>query len=133
MRINKQFTLRHLLPNSFRSFLISKLIKIEARLDDDVEIKLATSVSEFEQAFKLLHDCYVGLGIMDPEKCGIRCNLYSAVPFTNVIIAKKGDQVLATLSLIQDSSFGLPSDSAYKKENDQLRAKNLRLVEVSAM
>ncbi len=125
--------LRYLLPKTVRSYLISKHLKFDRKLDHEIEIKIASNVSEFEQAFKLLHDCYVGLGIMDPENCGMRCNLYSAVPFTNVVIAKKGDNVIATLSLIQDSEFGLPCDAQYKKENDNLRAKGKRLVEVSAM
>ncbi len=125
--------LRHLLPKAVRSTLISRLLKFDPELPSDIEIKIATTMEEFEQAFKLLHDCYVGLGIMDPDQSGLRCNVYSAIPYTNVVIAKRNNQVIATLSLIQDSVFGLPCDKEFKFENDQYRAQNMRLVEVSAM
>lgn len=123
---------KRLLPIVLQSILIRQLVKIEGN-HEDYQFKIASSREEFEQAFKLLHDCYVNLGIMDPHPSGLRCNVYSALPHASVVIALHNDIVIGTVTLIQDSSFGIPSDNDFIVENNRLREKHGKLAEASAM
>lgn len=96
-------------------------------------VQIAETREDLEAAYRLLHDCYVGIGLMDPHPSGLRCTFFSAMPFTTAIVAKDGDQVVGTVSLIRDSSAGLPSDQEFRAYNDGYREQGERLVEVSAL
>ncbi len=124
-----------LLPMQIRDHIYRKQVSsqnIEERAQG-IEVKLATTQSELESAYRLLHDTYVGQGLMDSVPSGLRINIYSALPYTSVVVAKIAGQVVGTVSLIKDSPIGLPSDKDYQTENNLYRQKNQRLVEVSAL
>lgn len=99
----------------------------------DYEILVASNKEDLEMAYKLVHDMYVKKGLMDSDPSGMRCNVYSILPYTTVIIGKFKGEVVATVSLIKDSQIGFPSDKDYLEENNQLRQKGYRLVEVSSL
>lgn len=120
------------LPRSARVALIRKSIRFPP-LPPGVAFKVAETRAEHEQAFSLLHDCYVRLGLMAPARNGMRCTLFSALPCSTQLIARMGDAVIATVSLISDSPVGLPSDSDFRRENDLLRLSGRNLAEVSAL
>lgn len=102
-------------------------------LDPDFTVEIARSQHDLEKAFQLLHDAYVGSKLMNPHASGLRCNLYTFLPHTTVIIAKYKREVVGTVSLIRDSIWGLPSDKDYRAENDKLRSAGKKCVEVSAL
>lgn len=106
---------------------------IDSEAEPDLTFGIATTRDELETAYRLLHDCYVGAKLMDPHPSGLRCNIYSALPYTTTIIARKGTEVIGTVSLIKDSPIGFPSDKEYRRENDSYRAQGYRMVEVSAL
>ncbi|HPI41521.1 MAG TPA: PilZ domain-containing protein [Pseudobdellovibrionaceae bacterium] len=134
MSFNLRKFVQKLIPYPLKKFILRRSINLTtAYKNQDIQIKLATTEHEIESAYKLLHDAYVQQGLMDPDASGLRLNLYSVLPYTSVIIAKKGDLVIGTVSLIKDSPIGFPSDKAYKKENEDLRNKGHNLVEVSAL
>ena len=120
------------LPRFIRIKLIRQRIQIPSP-PEAFQVNIATTQEELEKAYSLLHDCYVGIGLMDPEISGLRCNFYSFLPYTTTVVAKIGDAVVGTVSLIKDSPAGLPSDKEFKKENDLLRIQGHRLVEVSSL
>jgi hypothetical protein len=99
----------------------------------DIRVLVAENKIDFETAFGLLHDSYVASGLMDPHASGLRCNSYSFLPHTTIIILKIKERVIGTVSLIRDSAMGLPSDEKYKVENDSLRKNGKVLTEVSAL
>jgi hypothetical protein len=121
------------LPRNYRHWLIRFLVKVPVNISSELRFKLAETKEELEQAFELLHQCYVAAGLMSPDPSGLRCTFFSALPYTSILIAKFGDRVIATVSLIKDSSLSLPSDTEFKEENDLLRKRGLKLVEVSAL
>ncbi|MCM2278256.1 MAG: PilZ domain-containing protein [Oligoflexia bacterium] len=122
-----------LFPASFRQSLIRRALRIRPIDDPEIQFKIATTTEELETAYRLLHDCYAGVGLMDPHFSGLRCTVYSALPYTTTIIAKKGSQVIGTVSLIKDSPLGFPSDKEYRKENDDYRREGRQIAEVSAL
>lgn len=119
------------------NFLKTKLVKARFTNASDLPANFTFSVAknqhDIEQSFRLIHQCYVDRGIARHQHNGLLCNLFSASPYTIILLAKKDEQVIATVSLIQDSQLGLPSDKKFKKENDELRKKGVKLLEISAM
>lgn len=126
-----QKVLLKLIPENLRLHLIRKNVVVPTGLPN-VVIKLANTQDELEQAYRLLHNAYVKQNLMDPHPSGLRFNIWSALPYTSVIIAKCGEKIIGTVSLIIDSQIGLPSDKIYKKEIDSQRNNGKRIVEVSA-
>ncbi len=123
-----------LLPKNTKHKILRKQVNLNAAYEaNGITVKLATTKEELEAAYHLLHEAYVGIRIMDPHPSKIRVNIYSTLPFTSVIIAKKDSKVIGTVSLIKDSPIGLPSDSSYRTENDEHRIVGDKLVEVSAL
>lgn len=101
--------------------------------EPDIHFKVAMERSELETAYALLHDCYVRAGLTDPHPSGLRCTVFTALPYTTTIVTMQGDRVIGTVSLIRDSSLGFPSDCVYRAENDRYREKGRRMLEVSAL
>lgn len=104
----------HKLPNNLRATLERRMFQIHLDgLPKDVIFKLAETKNELEQAFKLLHDSYVRARYMDPKSSGMRITPYHALPTTTTLIAKVGEKVIATVSLIRQTNMGLPVQQIY--------------------
>ena len=122
------------LPQNLKNPLIRSQVNVKNTLEkDNIEILVAEDKNDFETAFKLLHESYSASGLMDRHPSGLRCNAYSFLPHTSIIVLKKDNDVIGTVSLIRDSSMGLPSDEKYKTENNELRMNGRVLTEVSAL
>lgn len=122
------------LPQYIKNPVIRSQVKVKNTLEkDNIEVLVAEDKNDFETAFQLLHESYFDSGLMDKHPSGLRCNSYSFLPHTSIIILKKDDVVIGTVSLIRDSAMGLPSDEKYKYENDSLRGNGRVLTEVSAL
>ena len=98
-----------------------------------VEFEIARSKHDLEEAFEIVHDTYVRIGLMDPLPCGLRASIFNALPDTATFLAKLRDRAISTLTLVPDSPIGLPMDQIYKPEVDLLRADGRRLGEVSML
>jgi hypothetical protein len=90
---------------------------------------LAVTRDDRHQAERLVHDVYVARGLRDPGGARRTTRGRRAVVF----VARVDGGVGATLSLLRDSSRGLPADALYGDELDALRADGRRLAEVSAL
>ncbi len=89
-------------------FLRIKLIRQNIRISTppkDFQVNIASTKEELEKAYSLLHDCYVGTKLMAPDKSGLRCNFFSFLPFTTTVVAKIGEIVIGTVSLIYPANF----------------------------
>jgi hypothetical protein len=65
---------------------------------------------------------------------GVRFTSHHALPDTTTFIARAANQIVATLSLVADNSLlGLPMESIYGPEIEQLRQDGRRLVEVTGL
>ncbi|MEU4394057.1 hypothetical protein [Kribbella sp. NPDC023855] len=101
----------------------------EARLAD-VRVYRAETVGDIKAALTLLHDVYTTVGIIKPNEARLHVTKYNALPTTMIFVAKKGDRVVGTLSMVLDTDLGLPADSTHRAEVDSLRAQGLALAEV---
>lgn len=95
-------------------------------------IERAYTLEDLREAYRLVHEVYLGTGYLHPEPAGMRLRIYETTSETATFVAKKDGRVVGVLSVVGDSDdLGLPSDSAFRGELDALRAKGSRLCEVT--
>jgi len=96
------------LSQSQRDTLIRENLRLEYDLPKDFTIEVVSSVEEMEAAFRILHDAYVDAGYMKPHPTGMRILPQHLLLTTTVVVAKLGQEVIGTVSMIRDSALGLP-------------------------
>ena len=103
-------------------------------IERTIEIKIASERGEREQAFRLVAASYRARGYEVDGTRPFRFTPYHALPGTVTFIAKHGDRVVATLSLVPDTALlGLPMESIYADEIGALRRERRRLTEVISL
>jgi len=100
----------------------------------NIEYKIAISTEELEQAFELVTQQYINVGLHKNNN-QLRLTRYHLLPDTKVFIAIKknndySETVIGTITMITDRSMGLPMDELYKKQLNNLRSSGLHLAEV---
>jgi len=114
-----------------------------------ITYKIAQERSELENAFKLVWDSYVKVGLQADDRLGIRISKYQLLPTTKVLVAvhhpeldKKAPDyeklkgpgvVVGTLTLVMDSPMGLPMEELCGDEVAELRSRGRKLAEVIAL
>jgi hypothetical protein len=99
----------------------------------NIEVKFASTRSEWEEAFHLVADNYRARGY---EEASADCHFtsYHALPDTVVLVAKLGGQVVATMSVVPDNPLlGLPLEDLYRLEVQELRRQGRRLAETGSL
>lgn len=124
-------TLLKVLPQRFRFELIRSSIRLRHDWLDGFEIRLAKTQAELEAAHRLLHDSYVKVGYMNAHPSGMRVLKQHLLPQCSVIIGLWKGEVVATLSLIRENPFGLPSEKVF--DFSACRNGQTRLGEVSSL
>ena len=93
-----------------------------------VAANLAVTRDDVEHAERLVHDTYVARGLRDAMS-----HAAARPGSAAVFVARIDGAVGATLSLLPDSTRGLPVDALYRAELAALRASGRRLAEVGAL
>ena len=119
------------LPRPLRFALYRWMVDCEPHPDERLVLKIADTKEELEACFRLLHDAYVGAGFMKPDPSGMRATIYHALPTTTTLCAKFDGKVVGTLSLIRESTFGFPLQSAF--DLHEIRARGGKIAEGSAL
>lgn len=116
-------------------FRRSALLRAGVRRNIKPEIKVAETLSEWQDAYQLLVNEYRAAGYLDGAAPSQPiCSIHHFLPKTKVFIAKTSNRVTATLSqYFDDPIFGLPMDSIYKEELDHLRADGRRISEIGGL
>ncbi len=100
----------------------------------NIEYKIATHTSEIEQALQLVTQQYVAVGLQQDD-CELRLTKYHLLPDSKIFIAIKkldnGDEeIIGTLTMVPDTSMGLPMDEIYRDKLDRLRITGLQMAEI---
>jgi hypothetical protein len=99
-----------------------------------LEIKIASERAELEGAFRLLTASYRARGYEMPSTKLFRYSPYHVLPDTITVVAKDRNRVVATLSLVPDTSLlGLPMECIYGRELNDLRRDGFRLAEPTSL
>ena len=100
----------------------------------EIRVKIASELEEFEEAFRLLATNYRACGYEGQSTGPLRFTPYHVLPSTVTLVAKHGDRVVATLSVVPDTELcGLPMESVYRAEIDDLRKVGRRLAEATSL
>lgn len=118
-------------PTALRNSYLRNKLNLKYQLPDGVKFKIAATPNEYEQVFRLLHDCYVEVGLMVPTESQMRISKFNAVITSYVLIIKVGEEVVGTVTIIRDSKLGLPSDKILNLNS--LRKANRQIAEISAL
>lgn len=110
---------------------------LECPEESSVTYKIATSRDELEECFRLVWKSYVQVGLQAPDTPPLRYTKYHLMPSTKVFVAfyhpelsdadpdyeklKKPGKVVGTLTLVGDSSFGLPMEEVCKSSVQEIR------------
>lgn len=98
-----------------------------------IDFGLAVTAEDFGDAFRLVHDQYVARGYIRPDPSGRRVGRHHALASTRVFTGRAEGRVVATVSVIPDSTIGLPCDDLYRAELAPFREHGGGLAEVSAL
>lgn len=121
-----------ILPERFRIENMRTNIRLRHNWPSkSLEIKIADTQQELEQAFRLLHDSYVKANYMQPDPTGLRILPQHLLSQTATIVAKWDGQVVGTMSMIRDNPLGLPMEKMFSVADR--RQTGRRLTEVSSL
>ncbi len=96
------------LPRPLRLSALRQMIEVKSDIPPEIIFKIADQVEEFEQ---------------------LPLSKWNCLPSTTTLICKSHGEVLASVSLVADSGFGLPADAHLNL--GRFRQKGLRLLEIS--
>jgi hypothetical protein len=103
-------------------------------IERDVQVQVAWRADEWTQAFMLVADSYRARGYETEGPQRFRFTPYHALPDTAVFVAKDAGEVIGTLTLVADNTLlGLPMESIYGPEINELRRAGRHLVEVTSL
>jgi hypothetical protein len=99
----------------------------------EVEIKVAASRREREQAFRLAYHSYLRAGLCSPNSSELRVTPFQLLSTTDIIVAELRGEVISTISLVRDGVLGLPMESIYPDELKERRRAGVRMAEASCL
>ncbi|GJQ58832.1 MAG: hypothetical protein D8M57_06210 [Candidatus Scalindua sp. AMX11] len=100
---------------------------------DKIDFRVARTKEELEGAAALVHKEYTKKGYIKNSNSKLRLGMHNAHPQTTTFVATAGKDVIATTTVILDSSVGLPMDEIYHQELNQLRAGDKKICEISML
>ncbi len=121
----------------FPSIVSDPWIRWKARLHeidiDRFHIRLARTVEEYQDAFRLAHVGYVFQGIEPLKAIDLRITEQHVLAEAIVLVAYQGPRLVGTISVTKDSDAGLPMDKDYPDELATLRRSGARLSEIGSL
>jgi hypothetical protein len=101
---------------------------------EDLNVRPAASREELEEAYQLVYTSYRQRGYLERDPSELRLSVFNAFPTTVTFVAVlRGEEIVATVSLVPDTSIGLPLDEIYHEEAQRLRDAGRRLAEVTML
>jgi ribosomal protein S18 acetylase RimI-like enzyme len=95
-------------------------------------IRRACTAEELSQAYRLVHEVYIGTGYLTTEPAGLRLRMFETSSETATFIAEKDGVVVGVLSVVPNTwDLGLPADGAFAAELNRARATGRILCELT--
>ncbi|SDR35882.1 hypothetical protein [Pseudovibrio sp. Tun.PSC04-5.I4] len=86
---------------------------LQSKAPEGITFKLVETVDELTQTCKILYDSYTEVGYMKVNETGYRFTPFYVLPSCYTLIAKAGDTVIATTTIIIKSQEELPVESIF--------------------
>lgn len=130
-KTRKFWALLKVLPQGVRAHYLRRQFEVTANLPEDLILKQAETEDEIKQALHLVYESYLSLDYIDPNSAEIRLTKYHLLPTTIILIAKRQNEVIGTMSIIMDSPLKLPSDMSW--DLSALRKGGKQIAEISSL
>lgn len=107
-----------------------------------ISYRLATTPSELEEAFNLVRNAYVRVGLHAKNAHSSRITKYHLLPGAKVFVAVARDsdpsnqtdeRIVGTLTVVPDGALGLPADAVAEEGIETLRRADRRAAEFIAL
>ncbi|MEM9588192.1 MAG: long-chain N-acyl amino acid synthase [Planctomycetota bacterium] len=99
----------------------------------ELGIGLARSQADLSDAFRLIFQSYFQAGLVSQKPSGIRLTPHHLLPTSEVLVARHRGKITSTVSLFGDGKLGLPMQTMYPQQINQLRDQGIRLAEVGSL
>lgn len=99
----------------------------------NIDYRIARSSQELEKAYALVYRQYLKRNYVSVPGHSWRVPQHAAIEKSATFIWMRGEEVLATATVIPDSSLGLPMDAMYCEELGKFRAENKKICEISML
>ena len=96
-------------------------------------VQVAQTLQQVESAWRLVHDTYATLGLINPNEHQIHTVPEAVHPMSAVLTHEVNQQTRATMTIMPDGRAGLPLDCIYPAEIAKLRSTGRRLVEIGLL
>ncbi|HEV3166200.1 MAG TPA: hypothetical protein VGZ22_19400 [Isosphaeraceae bacterium] len=111
----------------------ARSIKVQG-LGRTLDVGIASERSDLESAYQMLAANYQARGYEAPSTKLLRYTPYHVLPDTITVVAKDRGRVVATLSLVPDTTLlGLPMECTYGEEIDKLRRRGHHMAEATSL
>jgi hypothetical protein len=98
-----------------------------------MELKVATTFSEILQGWRLVYHQYLKSALIDANPFSVFTYPEYISRNMAVILGKEGDKNVCSVSAVRDSKHGLPLDTYFHEELDELRNDNKKLIEIGLL
>lgn len=103
------------------------------RNNSDIQVRIAGTVAEYAQAFRIAYEVYYPKGFAEFSEYGMRATPYQFRHGAVIFLAFTGGRPIATLSIYEGSGSDLPSASGWPVELEGIDARGLRVFELGAL
>jgi hypothetical protein len=97
-----------------------------------LQVRLAETAWEHLRAFHLVYEQYAPFGYDGSRVNRLRIQPWNLTPRSHTLIAERNDQVVGTVTCLEDGTDGFPADKVYPEEIRRLREQGRRLIEMSS-
>jgi len=114
---------------------VGHLFKFALEHPNLFDFQIAQTFEEVLNAYHLVYQEYLACGYSQPKRSQIHYTYFCLLPDsrTFLLLEKENRQILGTVSLILDSSCGLPIESLFDRELHSVRKEGRRLAEVTLL
>lgn len=121
-----------ILPKAISYRLIRRSLNLSyPKANSKITFEIASNAQDLIAALKLVQQNFEREGYAAKTLNGIRLTPYHLLPETVVIVAKRENMVMATISIVPRTEFGLPLESTFTLKS--LLQNKGRVIEVSAL
>ncbi|MCO7569082.1 GNAT family N-acetyltransferase [Pseudomonas chlororaphis] len=123
---------RYIPPPLYRHLFLTRIARAPLAIEG-FEFRPVQSLFELEEALRLVNESYARRGISTVCRAGMRFSAFHLLPGTTTFVAIKEQQIIGTVSLIEDSMLGLPMEDVHGNEVLLQRLSGQRLAEVGTL
>src|SRR5437773_1388816 len=98
-----------------------------------MKYKVANSLGEVLDAWCVVYKQYLAASLIGPNEFSVFTFPEYLSNNTAVILGNKMNHTVCTVSAVLDSDRGLPLDNYYKRELNELRKQNKKLIEIGLL